>query len=323
MKTVFLWLLLVAVCVGLFGAYSTLFPGKSMPVKGALADGDDLVERLRGHVETIARDIGPRDRPGPAADAGDYLERELRRAGQDAKTSGAPGSQVIWIESPGTKHAKEIVIVASHFDGPRASPGADAGASGAAVLVEVARLLAPVSYERTLRFVLFGDGYKKRGGSDSAAAAYAKDCNARGEKIVAVLYLDSVGLFDDGPTQTYPFPLMMAFPSQANFVAVLGSYQCRDLTSKTTELLRTGTGLAIEGAVVPSFLPGTGFAPHAAFWDAGIPAVTITDTGEWRSARFATPSDTHDRLDYVRMARLALGLSRTVGLLVKKATLPT
>lgn len=323
MKTILLWLLLVAVCVGLFGAYSTLFPGTNMSVKGPLADGDGLVDRLRGHVETIARDIGPRDRPGPAGDAGDYLERELRRAGQDVKTSGAPGSQAIWIESTGTKHAKEIVVVASHFDGPRASPGADAGASGAAVLVEVARQLAPVSYERTLRFVLFGDGYKKRGGPDSAAAAYAKDCASRGEKIVGVLYLDSVGLYDDATTQTYPFPLMLAFPSQADFVAVVGSYHCRDLTSKTTELLRTGAGLAIEGAVVPSFLPGVGFSPHAAFWDAGVPAVVITDTGEWRSARFATPSDTHDRLDYTRMARLVLGLSRTVGLLVKKATLPT
>lgn len=325
MKSIVTWLIVALVLFGLFGAYSTVFPGTSSPAKGPMSDGSELTDRLKDHVESIAQGTSPRDKPGPIQEAGDYLERQLRRAGHDVKSidagPGASGSKTLVAEVRGSKYANEIVIVASHYDGPRASPGADSGASGAAVLVEVARSLATTAHERTLRFVLFPDGWKRDGEPDSAAGIYARECKKAGEKIAAVVYLDSVGLYDDNETQTYPFPLMLVFPARADFLAVVGGYHCRDLTSKTTELLRTGAGLAIEGLILPKFAPGTGFSPHAAFWDAGMPAVVLTDTGEWRSARFGSPSDTHDRLDYARMSRVVVGVSRTVGLLVKKATL--
>jgi len=320
-KGIFFWLFLAAVFVALFGAYSRGFPGTNAPAKAAVADSDEVVERLRSHVEYLALDVGPRDKPGPIQDAGDHLERQLRRSGLDVKTTPGSNGTTIVCEVPGTKYAREVVVLASHFDGPRSSPGADAGASGAAVLVEVARQLAGSRHERTLRFVLFPDGFKAQGGPDSSAAAYAKECKGRGETIAAVLYLDSVGLFEDKDSQTYPFPLMFAMPARADFLAVVGGYQCRDLTSKTTELMRTNSGINIEGVIVPSFVPGTAFSPHAAFWDIGAPAVVLSDTGTWRSARFGSPSDTHDRLDYSRMARLVTAVTRTLGALVKKATL--
>ncbi len=325
MKGIFFWLFLSAVFVALFGAYSRGFPGENAPARAGVADEGELVGRLREHVEYLALDIGVRDKPGPIQDAADYLERQLRRAGHDVKTTSAGvsagGAMTLVVESLGTKYAREVVILASHFDGPRASPGADAGASGAAVLVEVAKQLGRTSHERTLRFVLFPDGFKRQGSPDSAAAAYAKECQGRGETIAAVLYLDSVGLFEDKDSQSYPFPFMFALPSRADYLAVVGRYQCRELTSKTTELMRKNAGMNIEGAIVPSFAPGSSFSPHAAFWDVGVPAVVISDTGTWRSVRFASPSDTHDRLDYARMARAVVGVTRTLSALVKKATL--
>ncbi|MBL8863210.1 MAG: M28 family peptidase [Planctomycetes bacterium] len=323
MKTFLLWLCVSAAFLGLFGAYSTSFPGTNSPGRGLPAEGEEVATRLRRHVESLALDIGARDKPGPLADAAGYLERELRRAGVDARVSasGGDGAGTIVAEASGTKHAREIVILAAHYDGPRGSPAANAGASGAAVLVETARKLAGAPTERTLRFVLFPDGARRAGGEGSAAAAYAKGCKERGETIVAVLYVDSAGCFEDAGKPSYPFPLGLALPSGASFLAVVGSYQGRDLTSKTVEVLRAGTGLAIEGYVVPSFAPGTGFAPHAAFWQAGFPAVCLSDTGSWRSRNFATPSDTHDRLDYARMARVVQGLVRAAGQLTKKAGL--
>ncbi len=324
MKTVLVWLCVAAVLFGLFGAYSTAFPGTNAPAKGAVGLDGEVTDRLRDHVQELAQGTTPRSQPGPVAAAGDYLERQLIRAGHDVKTfaigRGASAKTIV-AEMPGTKYAREIVIVASHFDGPRGSPGADSGASGAAVLLEVARGLLNSAHERTLRFVLFPDGYSRHDGPDSAAGAYAAECKSRGETIAAVIYLDSVGVFDDGETQSYPFPLMLAFPSRADFLGVIGGYGSRDLASKTTELLRGSTGIAIEGLILPEFAPGIGFSPHAAFWSAGFPAVMLTDTGTWRSARIASPSDTHDRLDYVRMTRLVSGLTRAIGQLAKKATL--
>lgn len=322
MKTVLVWLFVAAVLVALFGAYSTVFPGANAVTKSAVEE-NDTTDRLRDHVETLAQGTNPRDKAPSIQSAGDYLDRELRRAGLDVVEVdlGTSGVKSLVAEVPGTKHAKEIVIVASHFDGPRASPGADAGASGAAVLVEIARALGVTAHERTLRFVLFSDGFKRGGDEGSAAANYAANCKKAGEEIAGVVYLDSVGLYEDKDTQTYPFPLMLALPSRADFVAVVGGYKCRDLASKTTELMRDTKSISVEAAILPEFAPGLGFAPHVAFWDAGYSAVAITDTGEWRSARWATPTDTYDRLDYTRMTRLVTALSRAVGLLVKKATL--
>lgn len=320
MKTILVWLSVAAVFLALFVAYTTWFPGTNLPGRGLPAEAEDVAARLRRHVEHLALEIGARDKPGPIGDAQSYLERELRRAGLEARPL-ADAQGGIAAEIPGGKHAREIVIVAAHYDGPRGSPAANSGASGAAVLVEVARQIGATVHERTLRFVLFPDGARSGGGDGSAAAAYAQGCKSRGETIAAVIYLDSVGCYDEKGGDGAPFPFSLVLPSEATFLAVVGSYASRDLTSKTTELLRMSSGLAIEGYVLPGLAPGAGFAPHAAFWSAGFPTVVLSDTGSWRSARFGSPSDTHDRLDYARMTRVVLGVSRAAGQLVKKATL--
>jgi Zn-dependent M28 family amino/carboxypeptidase len=40
---------------------------------------------------------------------------------------------------------------------------------------------------------------------------------------------------------------------------------------------------------------------HIAFWEAGLPAIQITDTADLRSPHYHQPSDTADRLDYRRL----------------------
>jgi hypothetical protein len=47
---------------------------------------------------------------------------------------------------------------------------------------------------------------------------------------------------------------------------------------------------------------------HASFWDAGLPALMITDTAFFRNTNYHLPSDTIDTLDFTFMAELVKSL---------------
>lgn len=321
MKSFIIWTLLCLGFAAMVGAFSTWFPGTNPPVMRAAPDGlSDLADSLKTHVERLSQEMGARDKPNTVEEAASYLAAQLGKYGPGVKTIDGLSGRTLVVEVPGSRYAREVVLVCSHFDGPRGSPGADAGASGAAAIVEIMRALALASHERTLRFVLFPDGAARGGKPGSAAASYAKECTTKGETIAAVVYVDSIGLFADKDTQTYPFPLTLAYPGKADFIGIVGGYGSRDLTSKMTEFMRLYAGMPVHGLVMPQFFPGSGFTPHEAFWDEGFAAAVVTDTGSWRSPLWGTASDTHDRLDYQRMARVVMGLTRTVAQLVKKNT---
>ncbi len=325
MKTLIFWILGLAVFVGALGFFATDFPGAAAKKAAPGSEDADLTDRLRIHVESLAFDIGARDNRGALDSAADHIGRHLRRAGLEVTErdmGGArAGTRVVVGEVGSRKEGREILVLSAHYDSNSRSPGADSNASGCAVLMEVALQVAGSGMERTLRFVFFPDGARQGAGRESSAARYAKACKEAGEKIVGVINLDSVGNFSSAATQSYPFPLGLRYPARADFLGVVGGFGSHDLTSKTVEYLRGQPGLSIEGVLLPEFLPGTGFSSHAAFWDAGYAAVTITDTGSWRGTAWGTPADTHDRLDYPAMSRLVTALTRAVGMLSRKAML--
>jgi Zn-dependent M28 family amino/carboxypeptidase len=59
-------------------------------------------------------------------------------------------------------------------------------------------------------------------------------------------------------------------------------------------------------------LPQTRFSDHAPFWDAGFPAVMITDTAMFRNPFYHTQSDTAATLSADFMEQIARALVLTV-----------
>ena len=51
---------------------------------------------------------------------------------------------------------------------------------------------------------------------------------------------------------------------------------------------------------------------HAPYWDAGIPAVFLTDTGEFRSDDYHRPSDSPETVDALFLERVARATTATV-----------
>src|SRR4029077_6724294 len=100
------------------------------------------------------------------------------------------------------------------------APGADDNASGTAALLALARAYAGRRFARTVRFVAFTNEeppYFESAGMGSRV--YAARAAARGDRIVVMLSLETLGYYADAPgTQRYPFPFNLVYPDRGNFV---------------------------------------------------------------------------------------------------------
>ncbi len=67
---------------------------------------------------------------------------------------------------------------------------------------------------------------------------------------------------------------------------------------------------------MPGRLPGVDWSDHWAFWQAGYPALMVTDTALFRYRHYHTEDDTPDKLDYEALARVVTGLAKVVEELV-------
>jgi len=296
-------------------------PGRSY--RGPLpevSDAGEVETRLGRHVRVLAERIGERNTAWPERleSSARYLEGALRDLSYTVKsqTYAADGELVrnIEVEVLGVSRHKEIVVVGAHYDSVRESPGADDNASGVAALLEISRLLAGRKASRTLRFVLFVNEeppffMTERMGS----RVYTRRAAERGEQIVAMLCLETIGFYTDASvSQSYPFPLQWLYPSTGDFVAFVSNLSSRGLLRRCVASFRRHAAFPSQGLVAPSFFPGVSWSDHGSFWEAGFPAIMVTDTAFLRYPHYHTPGDTPSRLRLDREARVVLGLSHVL-----------
>jgi len=297
-------------------------PGRSHrgPLPALTAQEGEIATRLSRHVETLAGEIGERNlwHLGELRKAADHIRASFAETGdvvaaQEFAVSGLTVAN-LEAERKGQGPAQEIVVVGAHYDSVVGSPGANDNATGVAALLEVARLLRDTRHRRTLRFVAFvneeppffqGDGM--------GSLRYARRCRERGENVVAMLSLETMGFYSDAPgSQEYPFPLSLFYPDTADFIAFVGNTRSRSLVRTTLSSFRESTAFPSEGAAVPGLLPGVGWSDHWSFWQAGYPAVMVTDTALFRYAAYHTAEDTPEKVHYDRMARVVAGVARVI-----------
>ena len=99
------------------------------------------------------------------------------------------------VEIPGVARPGEVVVVGAHYDTCGDLPGADDNASGVAAALALARgLRSAPPPGRTVRFVLFVNEeppFFQTGAMGSLV--YARECRRRGDDVVAMLSLETVG----------------------------------------------------------------------------------------------------------------------------------
>lgn len=247
-------------------------------------------ERAFDHVEAQMA-FGPRPTGSEAAHkTGDYILDQLTRAGWQTETqeftyNGAPVRNIIGKSAVGRG---PVIIVGAHYDTRRYAdrdesqpslpvPGANDGASGAAVLLELARSLDPKNSKNEIWLAFFDA--EDNGGLDGwewivGSTYMAGKLTIRPQ---AVIIADMIG---DADQQIY-------FDSNSN-------------PALSAELFQIAADLGYES----QFIPIAKYAmrdDHTPFGELGIPAVDLID---FDYPHWHTTADTLDKVSPASLERV-------------------
>ncbi len=285
-----------------------------------------LADRLNRHVGAVASREHNFMHPAALEEAAQYIETAFRDLGYHVLAQRIPRDtkevRNIEVELPGGARADEIVAIGAHYDSVTGAIGANDNASGVAALIELARLMRESKPARTVRFVAFVDEEPPfYYGDEMGSRHYARRSRTRGEKIVAMFSLETIGYYSDAPgSQRYPFPLSLFYPDTGNFIAFVANLSSRPLLHEVIASFRRHARFPSEGVAAPSLLPGVAWSDHWSFWKEDYPALMVTDTAPYRYPYYHTMQDTPDKVDYARLARVVTGLHGMLRELVQAET---
>jgi hypothetical protein len=320
--------LLALVLVGV-GAYHYMLGVPGTPHQGALppltAEERDLAGRLRKHVAAIAAAEHNVDHYEELEKVALYLETVLEGYGYapNRQVFTARGKAVrnidVVLEAP--KADPDVIVVGAHYDSARGTPGANDNATGTAAVLELARLLHDLKDNagKRIRLVLFvNEELPYYGTPEMGSLQFARLLHERGERVVAMYSLETIGYFSDRPgSQKYPAPFGAVFADKGDFIAFVGMLNSRPLVQETMRSFRAHTQFPTIGGVSPGFIPGIAWSDHWSFAQYGFQAVMVTDTAPFRYPHYHRPTDTPDKIDYEKLARVVKGMERVIRDLLK------
>ena len=285
-------------------------------------------KRMRADIEWLAdparegRGAGSRGLDAAAA----YIAERFERLGLAPLTPGAqgddryfqsftmtgetgaqvPAKNVIGV-LPGTNPALtgQALVVSAHYDhlgfgwpdaraGAKGQlhPGADDNASGVAVMLELARLMADAKPDRSIIFAAFaGEEAGLLGSRHYVRMAGAPGAPYALSGHIADLNLDTVGHLADGK------------------VTIFGAGSARELP-----FIFMGAG-AVTGVPVQTVTQDVNASDHAAFVEAGVPAVQLFASS---GGNYHRPSDTPDKIDDAGLGKVAAVLKEAVDYLAAR-----
>ncbi len=293
------------------------FQGRLEPLS---EEQHELKERLRTHVETLAGRIGERNmgRYTALIRAAQYIESDLAVTGYESQSQAFDVQDKpvrnIEVELVGAQPSRGMVLVGAHYDSVEGSPGANDNATGVAALLELARALRRHQLARSVRLVAFVNEEPPFSYTDAMGSVqYATRMAERGEKLAAMLSLETIGYYTDEPgSQHYPFPFGLFYPDTGNFIGFVGNLRSTALVRRAVKSFRRHARFPSEGLAAPGWVTGVGWSDHWAFWQAGYPAIMVTDTALFRYREYHTPFDLPEVVDYERFARVVDGLVSVV-----------
>lgn len=227
--------------------------------------------------------------------------------------SGDSEAHNLVLDLPG--RTRDLIVVGAHYDTARGAPGANDNGSGVAALCALAQRFTARKTECSLRFVAFANEEPPRFRTDlMGSRVHAHRASERGETIVAMLALETLGCYSDVEgSQHYPIRLLsLAYPSRGDFVAFVGDLGSRALVRDCVRAFRDDARFPSEGAALPAWVPGVDWSDHASFAAHGVPAVMVTDTAVFRDPHYHRATDTPEKLDYERLARVVEGLEHVL-----------
>ena len=200
------------------------------------------------------------------------------------------------------------VVIGAHYDSVAGCDGADDNASGVAGVLELARMLQDSQLDHDVLFACWDQEEAGLLGS----RAWVRDTT---DVVLEAWSLETIGYATSEPnTQTLPFGIDLVFPNEAaevaandhrgDFITFVADTPMQ-ATSNRLEAAAEGIGLPVIPLLLSRALVDSPFSgdlkrsDHAPFWAAGIPAVMVTDSANFRNEAYHCTGapDTVDRLD--------------------------
>ncbi len=225
------------------------------------------------------------------------------------------------VDLPGRETPKEVLIVGAHFDAAPGAPGADDNGTGTAALLELARVLKDVPMKRSVRLIFFNlEEIGLKGSAEYVRKTRAKWSGGE-ETIVGMVSLEMLGYFTDEPgSQRSPIPAIEGVfdpPTVGDFIAIGTTKKHAPFAKRLEEeMRRAAPGLK---TIAPDFLPDLPLAPpdlmrsdNGPFMWAGLPAVMLTDTSNFRNPNYHRATDTIETIDAERFTLVVKGLAGAI-----------
>jgi Zn-dependent M28 family amino/carboxypeptidase len=185
--------------------------------------------------------------------------------------------------APGAGHGGPPVLIGAHYDTVFGTPGADDNAAALAITLEVARRLRERPAERSVVIAHF-DAEEPPYFHSSSMGSTRFVSDQMGESVHVAFVLDLVGQ-------------SVTVPGYEDVVGVMGSEShpalARALDARSDAFLPV---LTLPNRILPDM------SDHCAFRRANVPYLFLT-CGQ--GPHYHRPTDTPDRLDYHKMARIA------------------
>lgn len=270
--------------------------------------------RLRSHLTQIAAE---RYTNLALARTRAYMAQQLEAYGytltyQEFGTGSSAGTNLIAVH-PGTRTPDQKILVGAHYDSVLGSPGADDNTSAVAAGLEIARLFAKRTTDKTLEIVFFDQEERQPEGAGLLGSnAYVDNAdNLTGLESAVILEMLGYACHEPG-CQTYPPGLEdQNLPVTGDFISVIGDTDHPELLNTFITNNEAGTAEQLRAVTLPvpigslPFMPDLFRSDHAPFWLKGIGAVMVSDTANFRTPHYHQPSDTVANLDLAFLEQTA------------------
>ena len=218
----------------------------------------------------------------------------------------------------GTVEPEKVLELGAHYD-TYANPGADDNCSGVAGVLEAARILSKIPTEKSIRFCLYDleEVGNHLGSKHHVILVKNKSLNSKDEIFDGIINLDMIGYATDQKnTQKTPIriPLFIDPPRTGNFILIVGNFESSYLGSdfelaikKYADDLNYFSAKHIGG-----WFADANRSDQASYWKNDLPAIMITDTGEFRSSYYHQNSDSIETLNFIFLSQVVKATLGTI-----------
>lgn len=280
---------------------------------------------IRKSIEVLsAAPRNSKENPKHHSKAADWIASEFENFGLEVRLQkfeipqqAPPRTGMNVIATLNSESEEPPILIGAHYDTVPGSPGADDNASGVAATLECARILAKSQSNRRVIFVAFDAEEMQppvEGLHGSTAFVDELDPELRPS---AAIILETIGFSSTTLKQKLPSSFRFLFRRaynalkqqnfKANSLLVLSKRDSSELSRSLEQTAsQTDINLPVLPLEVPWWMPlvrNLRRSDHAPFWKAGIPAVMISDTANFRNPNYHRSSDTADTIDLELVAK--------------------